>query len=81
MGFLGLERAFETLGLKEVHAETLEANERSIRYHGRLGFESIPARKEPVSRQGRVQKVLSFRLTKENWLGNKQSLKEGISRS
>ena len=79
MGFLGIEHGFENLRLSKIYGEVIGSNEKSIRYHKRLGFEPIESRKAPIIREGRMQQVFSFQLTAGKWKKNKTQLKGEIS--
>ena len=51
MGFLALQEAFEGMGMHKVVGEVLEKNEKSFRYHLRLGFLQEGCLKEHIFKE------------------------------
>lgn len=65
LGIDGLDMAFDTLLLETVHAKVLTDNEKSIKFHLKLGFELLTSNEvgaDPASQQHHT-----FLLTKVRW--------------
>ena len=72
LGVLGLEKAFEELGMKLVTAETFRFNEAGRRFHRRLGFVEVGER--DFMKNGRAEKVEKFEFSRSLWDRTKADL-------
>lgn len=60
LGQVALNYAFGSLALKSVHATVLSNNQRSLRFHRKLGFQNLPTKS--------AQSIDHFTLGREDWL-------------
>lgn len=74
MGILGIEYAFEQLSISKVCGETRGFNIAGIRYHEQMGFVRQGSRR--ILRNGIMEEVISFVLSRESWRPKKQQLKK-----
>ena len=72
MGFLFLEMLFGAKGLDQVLADVIAANDRSRRYHERLGFEATGSRR--IRRSADEVEVLRFELEASRFAARKPRL-------
>ena len=80
MGFLALDYAFDTLGLRRITGKAFASNDASLRYHRRLGFVELEERREQIERgEGEVD-LLHFELSSEGWRERRPSLEEKLFR-
>jgi UDP-4-amino-4,6-dideoxy-N-acetyl-beta-L-altrosamine N-acetyltransferase len=77
MGYLGLEYAFDRLGVDCVIGEALTFNKASIRFHNRLGFRSGGTVKKSRG-SGFYEDAVIFSLLKSDWLAIRSELERGI---
>ena len=78
MGFLALDYAFGTLGLRRITGKAFASNDASLRYHRRLGFVELEERREQIERgEGEVD-LLHFELSSERWRERRSSLEEKL---
>lgn len=77
MGFLGLEYAFETIGMHCLIGEVLVYNEASIRLHQRLGFREAGLMRA-LKMPGLYVDAASFYMLKSDWLSGKAELQEAL---
>lgn len=68
LGWLALEYAFGTLGVRKLIGEAFSFNQASLAYHRRLGFAEEGPLARQVLKNGRYQEVLSFALFRDDWL-------------
>ena len=75
MGFLALREAFENMQMHKVVGEVLENNEKSLRYHQRLGFLQEGCLKEHIfkEKEGYLD-VVCFGYLSKQWEKIKQIL-------
>ena len=64
-----LQFAFEELKLHRVEARFMEDNDASRKILERFGFTDDTRKKESIAKRGKVQKILTYSLTKEEYLG------------
>ncbi|MBF5058084.1 N-acetyltransferase GCN5 [Alcanivorax sp. 521-1] len=69
LGKLALRRAFTSLGLSKVCGEALAYNERSIRFHVRLGFHEEGRLREQHDDGDDRHDVICFGLLRREWAG------------
>ncbi len=74
MGFLSLNHIFEEFKLRKLCAEVLGFNERSIRYHRKLGFIEEGRLKEHVFKHDRYVDVILMALFHDQWAKRKVHL-------
>lgn len=68
LGITALDHAFGALGLHKVSGHALAGNERSIRFHQRLGFQKEGVRRDQhLGADGERHSVASFGLVKDEW--------------
>lgn len=68
LGVAALDHAFDTLGLQKVRGHALAENERSIRFHLRLGFQDEGLRHEQhTGPDGEPHSVACFGILKDQW--------------
>ena len=60
LGRVALNYAFDSLALKSVNATVLSDNQRSLRFHRKLGFQNLPTKS--------AQSIDHFTLGREDWL-------------
>ncbi|MGE7601566.1 UDP-4-amino-4,6-dideoxy-N-acetyl-beta-L-altrosamine N-acetyltransferase [Peribacillus sp. NPDC097675] len=75
MGYLGLEYAFHTLGMKKIIAEVLSNNNKSEGLHRKLGFKHDNRLEDTFIREGQSIDVNSFSIIREDWEKYKGTLK------
>lgn len=77
MGFLALQEAFERMNMHKVAGEVLENNEKSFRYHQRLGFLQEGCLKEHIFKEktGYLD-VFCFGYLESHWEEMKRQLIE-----
>lgn len=75
MGYLGIDYAFDELGLKKLCGEVLSFNQASIKFHLRFGFVEEGILKRHVFKNGIYQDVITFALFKEDWESKKEELR------
>jgi len=69
LGAAALEHAFLVLGLHKISGHALAGNERSLRFHQRLGFGSEGVRRDHhLAADGVRHSVVCFGLLREEWL-------------
>jgi RimJ/RimL family protein N-acetyltransferase len=74
MGYLGLEYAFEKIGVDCLFGEVLTFNRASISFHNRLGFRNNgPVKKSEGS--GLYEEAIFFSLLKSDWSAIRSELK------
>lgn len=79
MGFLALQEAFEGMGMHKVVGEVLEKNEKSFRYHQRLGFLQEGCLKEHIFKENTgYLDVFCFGYLQSHWQEMKRQLIETI---
>jgi UDP-4-amino-4,6-dideoxy-N-acetyl-beta-L-altrosamine N-acetyltransferase len=74
MGYLGLEYAFEKIGVDCLIGEVLTFNRASISFHNRLGFQNNGMVKKSRG-PGLYEEVILFSLPKSDWLAIRSELK------
>ncbi|WP_173918942.1 UDP-4-amino-4,6-dideoxy-N-acetyl-beta-L-altrosamine N-acetyltransferase [Halobacillus sp. Marseille-Q1614] len=74
MGVSGLDLAFEHLGIRKLYAEVIALNERSIRFHQRLGFKEEGVLKQHHLKNNQYVDVISYAIFKDQWEGHKRTL-------
>lgn len=67
MGFLGIDFAFNRLGLQKLHGEVLAFNIPSIKFHERLGFVLEYKLLKQIYRNGKYEDVFCFELKNIQW--------------
>ncbi len=77
MGCLGLEYAFEKIGVDCLIGEVLTFNKGSIRFHNRLGFRNGRTVKKSRGSEFYEDAVI-FSLLKSDWLAIRDELERGI---
>lgn len=78
LGVAALDHAFNTLGLHKVSGHALEGNERSIRFHLRLGFKDEGMRHDPhLAEDGVLHSVICFGLIRDDWSAAREASLEG----
>jgi UDP-4-amino-4,6-dideoxy-N-acetyl-beta-L-altrosamine N-acetyltransferase len=74
MGYVGLEYIFKTLDFRKVTGEALVFNQASIAFHKKLGFSQEILPPVQVLKNGKYEDIVSFALTKDDWLRVKSDL-------
>jgi len=69
---LVVEYGFMTLGLKKLSGRFMEDNEGSRKVLERFGFTDDTVKKESIMKRGKKQRILTFSLTKEEYLNQKK---------
>jgi carbamoyl-phosphate synthase large subunit len=67
MGLLALQQAFDTLEVRKLEGEVLAGNERSLRFHRRLGFREEGLRRAHVLKDEKWRDVHVFSMLREEW--------------
>lgn len=68
MGFLGLNFAFEEIGVRKLIGEVLEFNKVSRSFHHTLGFTEVDTMFKHILKSDIYVDVIRFEILKENWL-------------
>lgn len=74
MGIEALDYYFEVLGLHKLNAEVLESNQRSQRFHQKLGFQTEGVFRDHYLGCGGYESVTRFGLLRDGWLLHSLSL-------
>lgn len=72
--WLALEQAFQRLAVECLVAEVLEHNQAPQRLHHLFAFEHTGASPNPVQRAGQAISVQCFRLPREHWLAQRETV-------
>ncbi len=67
MGSMGLDFAFQKLGVRKICAEVFLFNDRSIKYHERLGFRREGLLKRHYLKNNHYEDIICYALFKEDW--------------
>jgi len=67
LGKLGVDYAFNCLGIKKLCGEAFAFNKSSIRFHKKLGFVEEGRLVRHVLKNGEFEDIVSFALFKEDW--------------
>ena len=78
MGFYGLKYIFETRQMRKVSGEVLVFNEKSVRFHERLGFRKEGYFVEHIMRGNQFLDVVSFAHFNKHWQSIKDSLQDKL---
>ena len=78
MGYLGLEYAFDNLGVDKVYGEVLDSNTPSVFFHRKLGFVDKKYLPRHLFKSGKYEDVIFFILTKNAWDIIKNDIKNTI---
>jgi UDP-4-amino-4,6-dideoxy-N-acetyl-beta-L-altrosamine N-acetyltransferase len=76
MGLMGIEYAFETLGIRKIIGEVFVFNKASFSFFNRLGFKEEGQLKKHALKDGKYEDVIIFALFKEDWLTFKKDLEK-----
>lgn len=74
MGIRALDYAFNSMKVVKVCAEAFDWNETSIAYHLKLGFHREGLLKKHQMKDGQLQDIVIFGLSKEDWLKRRRDL-------
>lgn len=74
MGILGMIEAFEHLKIRKLCAEVLAFNEKSLRFHRRLGFTQEGLLSQHVWKNSKYEDILLFACFYDQWLMLKEKL-------
>lgn len=74
MGFLALDLIFREYRLRKLCSEVLACNERSLRYHRKLGFVEEGRLKEHFWRHDRFEDAVLLALFREQWADRQKAL-------
>lgn len=66
---LFLSFGFEIVGLPEIHCRILEGNERTVRFHDRMGWKRDPRYDGEVDFHGEKTRFVGFSISAEEWPG------------
>ena len=78
LGFLGLEHAFQELGLKKIQGESFVFNSAALALHRKLGFVQESVLRSHTKKCGQVKDVALFGLKKEDWERHRETLRLGF---
>ncbi|MFH0068457.1 UDP-4-amino-4,6-dideoxy-N-acetyl-beta-L-altrosamine N-acetyltransferase [Peribacillus sp. NPDC056705] len=67
MGSLALDYAFQCLSMRKVIGEVLSTNQKSTKFHLKLGFIQTGLDKNKLWRNGQPVDILQFQLDSEEW--------------
>lgn len=76
MGFLGLAYIFEQKGIRKVCGQILQFNEKSIKFHQRLGFQKEGHLVKHVWKNGNYEDIVLMALFQDQWLKGKAQLEQ-----
>ena len=74
MGYLGLRHLFETLGIRKVCGECFRTNERSVRFHERLGFSREGLFRRHHLKNDIYEDVVAFAMFRDDWPLRRQEI-------
>lgn len=74
MGYLGLDYAFQCLNIKKVIGEVIAFNNKSQRFHEKLGFHLEGVLKDKINRNNEWVDVFRYVLSQEDWEIQKKNL-------
>lgn len=74
MGFLALNFAFEELNIRKICAEIFSFNDKSIRYHQKLGFNREGILKEHIIKNNQCVDVILMALFDKEWNESKNKI-------
>ena len=78
LGVAALDHAFDALGLYKVSGHALVGNERSSRFHLRLGFQDEGLRNDQhIALDGEAHSTACFGILKEQWPAARATIMEG----
>ncbi|MBY6269980.1 UDP-4-amino-4,6-dideoxy-N-acetyl-beta-L-altrosamine N-acetyltransferase [Parageobacillus thermoglucosidasius] len=75
MGYLALNFIFDELNIRKLCAEIIDSNERSIRYHQRLGFRTEGVLKKHVLKNNQYVDVILMALFNKQWKEQKSKIR------
>lgn len=78
MGVLGLELAFQELGLRKICGECFAFNIASIKFHERLGFKQEGYFVEHIRRGEKFEDIVRFALFDRDWSAKQSALEDII---
>ncbi|KFL17349.1 pseudaminic acid biosynthesis N-acetyltransferase [Geobacillus stearothermophilus] len=78
MGYLALNFIFEELNIRKLCAEIISFNERSIRYHQRLGFRKEGVLREHILKNNQYADVILMALFNKEWKEQKSKIQHMI---
>lgn len=78
MGYLALNFIFEELNIRKLCAEIIRFNERSIRYHQRLGFRKEGVLREHILKNNQYADVILMALFNKEWKEQKSKIQHMI---
>lgn len=67
MGLLALQQAFDVMGVRKLEGEVLADNEKSLRFHLRLGFREEGHRRAHVYKDKQWRDVHEFSILRDEW--------------
>jgi UDP-4-amino-4,6-dideoxy-N-acetyl-beta-L-altrosamine N-acetyltransferase len=67
LGILGLDYAFDHLGMRKVSGETFVFNAAGVNFHKKLGFVEEGRLARHILKNGKFEDVILFSLFKEEW--------------
>lgn len=67
LGHAALEYAFQTIGMHKVCGQALDFNERSIKFHGRLGFQQEGTLRDQHFDGERYCSIVAFGILSHEW--------------
>lgn len=78
MGYLALNFVFQELNIRKLCAEIISFNERSIRYHQRLGFRKEGVLREHILKNNQYADVILMALFNKEWKEQKSKIQHMI---
>ncbi|QSB47880.1 UDP-4-amino-4,6-dideoxy-N-acetyl-beta-L-altrosamine N-acetyltransferase [Parageobacillus toebii] len=78
MGYLAINFIFEEVNIRKLCAEIIQSNERSIRYHERLGFRKEGVLKEHVLKNNQYADVILMALFHKQWKEQKSKIQHMV---
>lgn len=67
LGRATLSHVFDIIGVRNLHAQALESNDRSIRFHLSLGFRRVGKGQDECADTGGRANVICFALSRREW--------------
>ncbi len=80
MGFMGIDYAFQSLGIIKLCGEVFSFNERAIKLHKKLGFQQEGNFIKHILKKGKYEDVISLALLKNDWLNMRSDLRDLVFR-
>lgn len=79
LGYLGLRYIFEEVGVRKLCAEVISHNNRSLRFHEKLGFCQEGLLKRHVMKKGIYHDLIAYAMFSDEWTTHRSGIENLIS--